>query len=99
MDRQAQAHHQSIAEPGQVVVSEITRRLVGASFHYADLGTRELKGFSAPQQAWHVAGEVKVASRFEAFRGGRPTPFVGRDDGRWRQMAKDRWSYCRERLG
>lgn len=91
------ARLQSIAEPGQVVVSESTRRLAGASFHYADLGTPELKGFSAPQQAWRVAGEVKAASRFKASRGGRLTPLVGRDEEL--ELLSRRWSLAADGEG
>ena len=84
------ARLQGLAEPGSLVISEATRRLIGELFEVEDFGPRQLAGFAAPQPAWRVRGEGRVASRFEALRSGA-TPMVGRDEElellsrRWQQ--------------
>jgi class 3 adenylate cyclase/tetratricopeptide (TPR) repeat protein len=64
------ARLQALAEPDQVVIGEITRRLVQTQFHLADLGQHSLKGFDKPVGAWCVQSENTVASRFEAIQAG-----------------------------
>ncbi|HEX7384964.1 MAG TPA: adenylate/guanylate cyclase domain-containing protein [Burkholderiaceae bacterium] len=74
------ARLQAAARPGEIVVADETRRLLGASFELASAGALELKGFAAPVAAWRVAGERSVASRFEAQHDeGGLVGFVGRD--------------------
>jgi class 3 adenylate cyclase/tetratricopeptide (TPR) repeat protein len=72
------ARLEALAGPGDVVVSEATRRLTGGLFDYRDLGHHELKGFDAPIPAWRVLGERKVGSRFHALRAPARTPLVNR---------------------
>ena len=74
------ARLQGLAEPGEVVVADTTRRLAGAGFEYRFLGAHELKGFSEPQKVFRVIGVSRVESRFEAHAGGRLQPLVGRDE-------------------
>ena len=84
------ARLQALAQPGTLVISESTRRQIGALFELEDLGSRPLAGFAEPQHAWRVLGESRVVSRFEALRSGA-TPLVGRDEEldllrrRWQQ--------------
>jgi class 3 adenylate cyclase/predicted ATPase len=73
------ARLQALAEPGQVVISQATRRLAGGLFDYGDLGRVVLKGLSDPVQAWRVLGRSGVESRFEARQGASLTPLVGRE--------------------
>ncbi len=73
------ARLQGIAPPGQVVIADATRRLLGAGFALEDLGERELKGISEPVPAFAVTGERPVESRFEAMSGPTLLPMVGRD--------------------
>src|SRR4051794_2202537 len=72
------ARLEGLAGSGEVVVSEVTRRLAGGLFDYRDLGPRVLKGFAEPIAAWLVAGERKVGSRFHALRASKRTPLVNR---------------------
>ncbi len=87
------ARLQSLAEPGQVVISQGTRRLTGGLFEYCDLGRVALKGLTEPAQAWQVVGASTVESRFEAHQETNLTPLVGREEElelllrRWRQAA------------
>ena len=87
------ARLQSLAEPGQVVISQSTRRLTAGLFKYRDLGRVALKGLADPVQAWQVTGASAVQSRFEAQHETSLTPLVGREEEldlllrRWRQAA------------
>jgi class 3 adenylate cyclase/predicted ATPase len=87
------ARLQALAEPGQVVISQSTRRLTGGMFEYQDLGRVTLKGLAEPTQAWQVIGTSRVESRFEAQHEVNLTPLVGREEElelllrRWRQAA------------
>jgi len=74
------ARLQAAAEPGQVVISDTTRRLVGGLFEYRDLGRLALKGLAEPVQAWRVTGAGAVQSRFEARHEHRLAPLVGREE-------------------
>jgi class 3 adenylate cyclase/pimeloyl-ACP methyl ester carboxylesterase len=72
------ARLQALAEPGTVVIAPATRRLVGGLFDLTDLGTHQLRGFAQRVRAWRPVRESRTRSRFEALRGGRLTPLVGR---------------------
>jgi class 3 adenylate cyclase len=74
------ARMQGVAEPNQVVVASVTRRLLGALFEYEHLGTRELKGIAQPVQVWRVVSEREAESRYEAKRVGGRLPLVGRQE-------------------
>ena len=58
----------ALADPGQVVIADATKRLAGGFFHYDDLGVVQAKGFDEGMRAWRVVGALPVASRFEAQR-------------------------------
>jgi class 3 adenylate cyclase/tetratricopeptide (TPR) repeat protein len=83
------ARLQALAEPGEVVVGEATRRLLANLFDLDDLGPHELKGFAAPVNAWRVVGESRTEGRFEALHGSRLSPLVGRDQEF--ALLLDRW--------
>ncbi len=87
------ARLQDVAEPGQVVIGDETRRLIGQTFAIDDLGNHDLKGFDAAVQAWGVAGEVVAGSRFEAAHGASLTRLIGRETEL--QLLVDRWHLAR----
>ena len=91
------ARLQALAGPGEVVLSEQTRRLLGGSFELQSLGRLELKGFPLPVEAWRVLGERAVASRFEAQHEREVTALIGRDSEV--ALLLDRWSMAREAEG
>jgi class 3 adenylate cyclase/tetratricopeptide (TPR) repeat protein len=72
------ARLQEIAEPGTVVISQMTLALAGDFFNVAELGARELKGFAEPVPAWRVSGTKTMPSRFKALHHAEQSPFVGR---------------------
>src|SRR5262245_19518969 len=74
------AQLQAVATPGEVVIADSTRRLVGRMFDCHPLGINELKGPPQPVQAWQVRGETAGVSRFEARRRVALSPLVGREE-------------------
>ncbi|ANL10286.1 adenylate/guanylate cyclase protein [Rhizobium sp. N113] len=72
------ARLQGAAAPGQIVVSDSTRRLAGQSFNIESLGEKDLKGFTTPITLFEVRGERQVDSRFEAAHPSGLSKFVGR---------------------
>ena len=58
----------SVAEPGQVIIGDATKRLAAGYFLYRDLGLVKLKGFEEGVRAWQATGEFGIVSRFEARR-------------------------------
>jgi len=91
------ARLQSHAGPGQIVMSDETRRLVGASFKMESLGALTLKGFAAPVEAWRVVGERSVASRFEAQHESELIDLIGRDSEV--SLLMERWKLARDGEG
>jgi hypothetical protein len=85
------ARLQALAAPDTLVISESTRRQIGALFEIEALGPQPLAGFGEPQRAWRVVGESGLLSRFEALRAAALTPLVGREEEidllqrRWRR--------------
>jgi len=73
------ARLQGVAEPGQVVVSESTRRLLGGTFELEALGPQAIRGLPLPVHAWVVRRESMSLNRFEAALTKAMTPFVGRE--------------------
>ncbi len=85
------ARLQALATPGQVVIGETTRTLLGEQFELADLGVQHLKGIAAPTTAFSVLGARALESRYEARAAKAELPMVGREQElallmeRWRQ--------------
>ncbi|HEX6260341.1 MAG TPA: adenylate/guanylate cyclase domain-containing protein, partial [Woeseiaceae bacterium] len=85
------ARLQGVAAPGQVVVADSTRRLVGGLFEVEDLGQQSLKGFGGSVRAHRVIRPGVAEGRFEALHGTSLTPMVGREQeiallfDRWRR--------------
>jgi class 3 adenylate cyclase len=88
------ARLQSLAEPGAVVISQATRRLVGGLFELHDLGSQRLKGFAKPLAVWRVSGESKAEGRFEARHTTGLTPLVGRSHDLG--ILLERWAWARD---
>jgi hypothetical protein len=73
------ARLQALAEPGALVISETTRRLLGGLFDCAGLTPQIIKGFAEPVRAFAVCGELEVESRFEALHTRAVHELVGRE--------------------
>ena len=73
------ARLQQTAEPGQVVVSAATHRLVGGYFHTRALGEVSLKGKADPVPVWELISQRAARTRLEVEAERGLTPFVGRE--------------------
>ena len=71
---------QSSAQPDTVTIEPTTWRLIGNLFDCHELGALDTNNDTEPIRRWLVLGESAVASRFEALRGSKLTPLVGRDE-------------------
>jgi class 3 adenylate cyclase/predicted ATPase len=91
------ARLQTLAEPGRVVISQATRRLLGGLFELADLRPRRLKGFAERLAAWRVEGEGHAEDRFEALHGEHLTPLVGR--AHELGILLERWAWAKDGEG
>jgi class 3 adenylate cyclase/tetratricopeptide (TPR) repeat protein len=70
----------SLADPGAVVISGSTRRIVGGLFACRSVGGADPKELAEAAEASVVLHEDAVAGRFEALRGPDPSPLVGREE-------------------
>ena len=91
------ARLQDFAEPGCVVASDATKRLVEGRFALSDRGLKEIRGLSAPVRVWQVEGERHGASRFEARSRRTVTSLVGRE--REMSILRERWEAARAGRG
>jgi class 3 adenylate cyclase/tetratricopeptide (TPR) repeat protein len=87
------ARLQSLAQPGSILLSDNTHRLVRGFFAVREAGKLEMKGKSEPVAAFEVLGlnEDTTPIAVAAARG--LTPFVGRDEELSQLLA------CFDRLG
>lgn len=75
------ARVQQAAEPGMVVISDVTQQLVDVDFFMHSLGEQELKGISRPVEIFAVERPRYAAARFDVERY-RKAGLVGRDGPR-----------------
>jgi class 3 adenylate cyclase/tetratricopeptide (TPR) repeat protein len=73
------ARLQTVAEPGQVLIDEETRKLIGKGFDLSDLGLHHLKGVSDPVSVFAVKRPKPGLSRFEAKVADQLAPLRGRE--------------------
>ena len=84
------ARVQAIAEPGEVMVSAATHRLVAGWFVVEDSGAHAIKGLVQPMTMYRVLRPSAVRSRLEARSVRGLAPLVGRD--RERKVLVDGWT-------
>ena len=84
------ARVQAAAEPGEVMISTATHRLVAGWFVVEEVGARAMKGVPEPIVLHRVVGPSAVRNRLEARSStGGLAPLVGRD--RERRLLFDGW--------
>jgi class 3 adenylate cyclase/predicted ATPase len=91
------ARLRALARPGDVLVGERTRRLLGELFELEPVPAATLKGLPGPVPAWRVLGEGRMEGRFQALHGANLTPLVGR--GHELGLLLDRWERAKESDG
>lgn len=72
------ARLQQVAEPGQILMSEATARLIGGEVRVAMVGPLAVKGKSDPISAYAVLGRTPRRFSLDRVRERVLTPFVGR---------------------
>ncbi len=70
---------ESVADPGEIIISEATRRLCGGMFEYEQRGEILLDGSPEPVTIYRLLGEGSAESRFDARTISGLNPFVGRE--------------------
>src|SRR4029453_4019350 len=75
------ARMQTAAQPGTIVITEMTRHLTGDTFDLDDLGEIVVKGKAEPIHAYRVVGRKAAPARRRGLESvGLDSPMVGRDD-------------------
>jgi DNA-binding winged helix-turn-helix (wHTH) protein/predicted ATPase len=87
----------AIAAPDEVVISESTRRLLGALFELRDLGVQNLEGVAEGGHAFKVVGPSSAGSRFEALHTDGLTTLVDREEEL--ELLLRRWSRAKAGQG
>jgi class 3 adenylate cyclase len=75
------ARLQALAEPGAVLISSSTRRLIGGLFEYRNFGPVAVKGLAENLPAWQVLGAGTWQRRLRCFQTGlrsAETPSIAR---------------------
>src|SRR5688500_16966451 len=75
------ARMQTAAQPGTIIITEMTRRLTGDTFDLDDLGDIEVKGKTEPIHAYRVIGRKAAPGRRRGLESvGLDSPMVGRGE-------------------
>jgi serine/threonine protein kinase/predicted ATPase len=88
---------EELAEPGQIVCSAATHRLIRAHFDCTSLGRRKIKGVAQPVELFRVQGVSDARSALEEAGSATLTPLTGRDHEI--NLLKDRWEQAQEGIG
>ncbi len=88
---------QDFVEPGQILCSAGTHRLIQVQFDCTSLGQRKIKGISQPVELFLVQGVGKARSAVEMPGPAGLTPLTGRDHEI--NLLCDRWEQAQEGMG
>jgi len=73
------ARMEQLAEPGTVLVTEHTAKLLSGYFTLRDLGASQVKGVSEPLHVYELQGVGTMQTRFDVSRARGFSRFVGRE--------------------
>jgi len=73
------ARMQQVADPGRILVSEATHRLISGYFHARPLGALTLKGKAEPVPAWEIISARADRARIDVSEERGLTGYVGRE--------------------
>lgn len=88
---------EGIADPGAVLISAATQRLVQGFFVCEGMGAHSFKGMARPLEVFRVLSPSKARHKIEATALAGLTPLVGRDQEVG--LLRDRWEQAREGIG
>jgi class 3 adenylate cyclase len=88
---------EALAQPGTVVISNVTAQLVQRTFVLEELGARELEGVAAPMRLVRVLGPREADDASEETRLAGFETLVGRDEEIG--LLLRRWEQSKEELG
>jgi serine/threonine protein kinase/predicted ATPase len=88
---------EDVAEPGQIVITAATDRLIRGHFDCTSLGNRRIKGVSQPVELFLVQGIGEDLNPIEVAERAGLTPLTGRDHEI--SLLKDRWEQAQEGMG
>jgi len=88
---------EDLAEPGRIVCSAATHRLIRAQFECTSLGHRKIKGVAQPVELFRVQGVGEARSALEEAGPAGLQPLTGRDHEV--NLLKDRWEQAQEGMG
>ncbi len=92
------ARLQSMAEPGEILIGSVTRRLIGHRFSCTDQGRHAMKGFDEPVPVWRVLAERQLDEVSDAGPSGIELgPLVDRVVEL--PVLKERWRRARDGAG
>lgn len=83
-----------VVEPGQVVCTEATHRLLRSKFECERSGSHKVKGVSQPLELYRVKAAAPVATPIDVAR---LSPLTGRDHEA--NLLMDRWAQAQEGMG
>ena len=86
-----------VAEPGQVVITAATRRLIRGHFEGTSLGHKKIKGVPQPLELFLVQAVGEDRNVMEAAEHAGLTPLLGRDHEV--SLLKNRWEQAQEGMG
>ncbi len=88
---------EDFAEPGKIVCTAATHRLIRLQFDCTGLGPRKIKGVTRPVELFLVRGVGEARSAVEAAAPAGLTPLTGRDNEI--NLLKDLWEKAQEGMG
>lgn len=88
---------QNAVDPGIVIITDATYRLVRGFFDCESVGAQKVRGVSQPVELFQVNGESEARTRIDAEDEAALTPLVGRD--REVGLLQERWEEAREGIG
>jgi serine/threonine protein kinase/predicted ATPase len=88
---------EDVAEPGVIVCTEATHRLIRGQFDCVAIGSRKFKGVTQPVPLFRVEKVATARSLLDAATPAELSPLVGRDHEI--SLLKDRWDQAQEGMG
>ncbi len=88
---------EEVADPGEIICSAVTHRLIHGQFNCQTLGHKKIKGVAQPVELFRVTGATLALSAIDAAGPAGLTPLTGRDLEI--SLLKERWEQAQEGMG